>query len=208
MRSQEQERILILEDRKTCLVCGGPAGSFSRVVPYMCRECYALLSPRQLQELQAIRKQGLPRSVGALVLIVVAMIFFIMNFFISFPLHFVVSFIGLGLILASNAVNMGTVNSLKPGYRGFALNIAQQKGNPPIGNPVLPVSTIGWIVAQQSQARAEGRPLPSWEELSLRYIEEFGKGPTASQMERLFSTWQKIKEKKQVSPADTPAGGP
>ncbi len=125
------------------------------------------------------------------------MVFFIMNFFMSYPLHFVVSFIGLGLLIASNAMNMGIVNALKPAYRNFALKIAQQKDHNPINNPLLPESTIGWIIARHSHAQVEGRPKPSWEELSQQYQEEFGKGPSANQLERLFATWQKIKEKKQ-----------
>ncbi len=73
-------------------------------------------------------------------------------------------------------------------------------------NPLPPESTIWWINDKNSRARAEGHPVPSWEELSLQYQAEFGKGLSASQMERLFTTWQKIEEKKQAPPSNAPRG--
>jgi hypothetical protein len=122
-----------LDDGKTCLVCGRAGGMFARAMPYFCRDCYAQLSPEQLRELQTIRKKGLPRLAGALVCIVVAMVFFIANFSISnMPLHFLSTFIGLGFLLVGNCITMGNANSLKPDYREFALKIAQEKGNYPV----------------------------------------------------------------------------
>ncbi len=47
-----------------------------------------------------------------------------------------------------------------------------------------------------------GLLLPSWDELAAEYNAEFGSGPTASQMQRLYETWQRIQEHKQALPKD------
>ncbi len=75
------------EDERTCLVCGKGGGSFTRAVPYMCRDCHARLSPAQRVELQAIRKKAHPGMAGAIVCTFAALLFFILNVSIrTYPL--------------------------------------------------------------------------------------------------------------------------
>ncbi len=130
----------------------------------MCQVCHARLSPAQLMELRSIRKKGQPGRIGALVCTLAAFIFFLMNLSISnYLLHFMSSFIGIGLLLVGNCINLGVSSSLKPRFRAFAIRVA--------GTELAPDPEM--VEARNNATRLIG-PTPAltysqWHDLAVKY---------------------------------------